>query len=85
MKSPSSTKKWWVSEGTRKFVQAANQAENYTIWNLIHGYVYARWPYLYIGIGKGEHPAYKYLVPLWDFYRKLNPAREPAPFLARIP
>jgi ferredoxin len=30
----------------------------------LHGYVYARWPYLYIGIGTGEHPLARIFGPL---------------------
>jgi Pyruvate/2-oxoacid:ferredoxin oxidoreductase delta subunit len=75
MKVQPSPKKKWVSKGTKKFVQASDQAENYTWRNLVHGYVYSRWPYLYIGIGKGEHPISKYITPIWNLYRKIIPAR----------
>lgn len=30
----------------------------------LHGYVYGRWIYQYIGIGTGEHPIVKYLKPV---------------------
>jgi ferredoxin len=36
----------------------------YSLYDFLHGYVYARWPYLYIGIGVGEHPLAKKLGPL---------------------
>jgi ferredoxin len=45
-----------MKRSTQAFLQEARQLDGYSFWNLIHGYVYARWPYLYIGIGVGEHP-----------------------------
>jgi Pyruvate/2-oxoacid:ferredoxin oxidoreductase delta subunit len=46
-----------VKPSTRAFVREARRTPGYSLFDLIHGYVYARWPYLYIGIGTGEHPA----------------------------
>ncbi|MGD1992233.1 MAG: 4Fe-4S binding protein [Anaerolineae bacterium] len=45
-----------VRPSTWAFVEEARRTEDYSPFDLIHGYVYARWPYLYIGIGTGEHP-----------------------------
>jgi ferredoxin len=33
----------------------ARRAPGYSRLDFLHGYVYARWPYLYIGVGTGEH------------------------------
>jgi ferredoxin len=41
---------------TRAFIAEAHRTRGYSFANWLHGYVYARWPYLYIGIGTGEHP-----------------------------
>jgi ferredoxin len=57
----------WIGEGTRRFFREASSTENYSLFDFIHGYVYGRWPYLYIGIGTGEHPlaiAYSRLINL---------------------
>jgi Pyruvate/2-oxoacid:ferredoxin oxidoreductase delta subunit len=78
MVTRSSRNKRWVTEGTKKFIRASREAEDYTFWNLVHGYVYARWPYLYIGVAKGEHPAYRYLRPFFTLYNFLKPARKPS-------
>ena len=43
-----------------------------SITALIHGLIYARWPYLYIGIGKGDHPVNEDLRPAVHFYRKIR-------------
>ena len=45
-----------IGDGTRAFIQEGRRTENYNLLDLIHGYLYGRWPYLYIGIGIGEHP-----------------------------
>lgn len=42
-------------------------------WDFIHSYFYARWPYLYIGLGKGEHPLVKKLAPIFKAWRRLFP------------
>src|SRR5512139_3659532 len=41
---------------TRAFIREARRTRGYSLADWLHGYVYARWPYLYIGIGTGEHP-----------------------------
>ncbi len=41
---------------TRAFIREARRTPGYGLTDWLHGYVYARWPYLYIGIGTGEHP-----------------------------
>ncbi len=44
---------------TRAFIREARRTPGYRLSDWLHGYVYARWPYLYIGIGTGEHPLAK--------------------------
>jgi len=69
------SKKWFqiMSDSTRKFYQAGRTLTGYTFGNKVHGYVYSRWPYLYIGIAKGEHPLAKKLKPILKlFSRKKN-------------
>jgi NAD-dependent dihydropyrimidine dehydrogenase PreA subunit len=41
----------------------------------MHGYVYARWPYLYIGVGTGEHPLARFFAPFVRWVGRLLPAR----------
>jgi len=53
----------FLSQATRNYIEEAKKAPSFSWWNFIHGYVYGRWPYLYIGIGKGEHPVAKILLP----------------------
>jgi len=45
------------------FFREARTLPGYRWFDLLHGYIYARWPYLYIAIGTGEHPLAKRLSP----------------------
>ncbi len=54
-----------MKRSTSAFFREARNLQDYSLFDFMHGYVYARWPYLYIGVGTGEHPvarAYQYLV-----------------------
>jgi ferredoxin len=45
-----------IRPSTRAFLAAARRTPGYSAFNWLHGYVYGRWIYLYIGIGAGGHP-----------------------------
>ena len=49
-----------VSPSTRSFLDEARRTPAFSLLDFLHGYVYCRWPYLYIAIGTGEH----WLAPL---------------------
>ena len=67
----------WLSPAARAFLQEARRTPGYSLLDLLHGYVYTRWPYLYIGIGTGEHPLARLLGPLARGLSRLLPARSP--------
>ena len=67
-----------ISESTRAFFRAARQQPDFTLWDKIHGYVYGRWPYLYIGIGKGEHPLAKKLAPFFGWFSPPSEDKPPS-------
>lgn len=52
----------FLREG-RRIRRREEGSQDYSIFDWLHGYVYARWPYLYIGIGTGEHPLAKRFGP----------------------
>ncbi|MEW5939605.1 MAG: 4Fe-4S binding protein, partial [Chloroflexota bacterium] len=54
----------FVKPSTRAFVEEARKTPGYSFLDLLHGYIYIRWPYFYIGTGIGTHPAAKWLAPL---------------------
>lgn len=58
---------------TRALYEEGRKVPGYKLFDFLHGYFYGRYPYLYIGIGTGEHPiarAYVRLAGLWNRLRK---------------
>ena len=60
-----------INSSTHAFIQEARQLPGYRLFDFLHGYVYARWPYLYISIGKGEHRYTPFLIKLAGIFNKL--------------
>jgi len=70
--------KFWsklVRPSTRAFAREARRTPGYSLFDWLHGYVYTRWPYLYIGIGTGEHPLARVIGPLVRQLGRLFPPR----------
>lgn len=44
-----------IRPSTRAFWREGQRIPGYSLFDRLHGYVYARWPYLYISVGTGEH------------------------------
>lgn len=61
----------FIKDSTRAFWQEGRRTPGYTLLDFIHGYIYGRWPYFYIGVGKGEHPAARWLAPLGGLVNRL--------------
>jgi len=74
MKETWENSKRLICPSTWKFYRESRAAKNHSRWDFIHGYLYGRWPYLYIGVGKGQHPAAKILRPLFNFVSRLFPS-----------
>lgn len=53
-----------IRPSTRAYLREARQNPNFKLFDLLHGYVYARWTYFYIAMGTGRHPLAKRLAPL---------------------
>jgi len=49
--------------GTRAFWEAGRATQGYSILDFLHGYIYGRWPYLYIGLATGERKLPRILGP----------------------
>jgi Pyruvate/2-oxoacid:ferredoxin oxidoreductase delta subunit len=45
----------FVQPSTKDFIKEARQTPGYRLFDFLHGYVYIRFPYFYISLGKGEH------------------------------
>jgi ferredoxin len=48
---------------TRAFLEEGRRV-GMSRFDRLHGYVYGRWPYLYIGVGTGEHPLSRVVGPV---------------------
>ena len=58
------TKRWsLVRPSTLAFAWEALRTPGYSLLDWLHGYVYGRWPYLYIGVATGEHPLARVFGP----------------------
>jgi len=64
-----------IRPSTRAFIQEARRTPGFSLFDWLHGYVYARWPYLYIGIGAGEHPLARVFGPPVRLLGRLIPKR----------
>ncbi len=69
-------KRWphWPRSSTRAFTREAHRTPGFSFFDWLHGQVYLRWPYLYIGIGAGEHPLAR---AFWPLVRRLSPLFPP--------
>jgi len=61
----------WPRPSTRAFIREARRTPGYSFFDWLHGYVYGRWPYLYIGIGTGEHPLARTAKPIIGWIDRL--------------
>lgn len=67
-----------IQPSTREFIREARRTPGYSLFDFLHGIVYARWIYLYIGVGVGEHPLTKKLRPVLGWLEKLAVRKKPA-------
>ena len=71
------------SKGKRRIIQPSSwsffreglKTPGYNLFDWLHGYVYGRWPYLYIGIGTGEHHLAKPFGRVINFLNRLFPKK----------
>ncbi len=66
-------KKGLIQPSSWSFFKEGLSTPGYTLFDWLHGYVYGRWPYLYIGIGTGEHPLAKTFGAVLNFFNGLSP------------
>lgn len=57
----------FAKTSTRRFFDEGKQTEDYSLYDSFHGYLYSKWPYLYISVALGEHPLNKFLAPVFMF------------------
>ena len=66
----------FVKPSTREFLREARKVPGYSLLDILHGYVYGRWPYLYIDIGVGEHPLAKWYTGISKRIQKWVPKKK---------
>ena len=64
-----------IKNPTREFIAEGRRMPGYSFFDLVHGLVYGFFPYLYIGVGKGEHPLGKAAGRVWGAWRRVFPAK----------
>lgn len=71
-----------IKKTTRTFYQEGKRTDNYSFFDFVHGYLYIKWPYLYISVALGEHRLGRILVPAIVFLSSLFPSsrKEPEDF-----
>lgn len=57
---------------TRRWLRERKKSPGYSFFDLLHGYVYGRWLYLYIGLGTGEHPLARKFKSLLSAINRLS-------------
>lgn len=62
-----------VRRSTIAYLREADNIPGYTWLEKLHGYIYGRWCYFYIGVGTGQHPLTKLARPLVWLMDKLYP------------
>jgi ferredoxin len=62
-----------VRPSTRAFAREARRTAGYSVIDWLHGYAYARWIYLYIGLGSGTHPLARLFAPAGRVIGRLLP------------
>jgi Pyruvate/2-oxoacid:ferredoxin oxidoreductase delta subunit len=55
-----------IRPSTRSWFRERRNTPGYSLFDFLHGYIYARWPYFYISIATGEHPLSKFYKRLYD-------------------
>jgi ferredoxin len=68
--------KWFerfMKPPTRAFYQEGKRLRHYSFFDWIHGYIYAKFPYLYIGVGTGEHKWTPVFKTLWKIASVFQP------------
>jgi len=66
-----------IRSSTRAFFLEGRRTPGYSLFDFLHGYVYGRWPYLYIGIGTGEHRLSAPLGRIYNFLTRFHPSPPP--------
>ena len=65
-----------ISPSTRSFLRESRHVPGFRLFDVLHGYFYLRFPFLYISMATGEHPLARRLRPLLNLLDKLFTPRQ---------
>lgn len=77
----SKVKKRIIQPSSWSFFREGLSTPGYSLFDWLHGYVYGRWPYLYIGVGVGEHSlakAYNKVLKVFNRITRQNSSQHNA-------
>ena len=63
-------------QSRREFFKEAKKIPGFSLFDKLHGYVYGRWPYLYISTAVGKHPLAKIFGPILSFTSRIFPPKD---------
>jgi NAD-dependent dihydropyrimidine dehydrogenase PreA subunit len=61
-----------MNPSTKAFFDEASKTQGYSFLDRLHGYIYARFIYTYIGIGIGRHPVNKIIAPFASIISRIQ-------------
>lgn len=67
-----------LKPSARRFFEEADRLPGFGLSKRLHGYLYLRWPYFYIGMLTGQHPLARGLARISAWLDKLAPGRAKA-------
>ena len=73
------TRRSLVRPSTRALIREGQRTPGYSLFDLLHGYVYGRWPYLYIGTATGENALSRLLSAVVFVLARVFPALRGGP------
>ena len=65
-----------MKQSTREFLKEAKRTDDYSFFDLLHGWLYLRFPYLYISLGKGDHPFSKTFYGILSLASRIIPKKK---------
>lgn len=65
----------FIKPSTQAYTNEARKLPGYSKAGWLHGYVYGRWPYLYIAVGTGRHPLTWLFKGLYALFMKVQGRR----------
>ena len=73
-------KRGLIKNSTREFYREGKNTADYSLFDFLHGYMYLKWPYLYISVALGDHRLYKVIQPIFLFIQSImEPSQDDEP------